>query len=127
MSNAINWFEIPATDFDRAVIFYSTLLDAEITKGEFMGEQQAFFPAGETEVGGAIVKREQLAPSTSGPLIYLNLETVEDLEDALEDVESIGGKVLMPMTAIGDPGFIGVILDSEGNSVGLHAFKPSED
>ena len=25
MKNAINWFEIPATDFDRAIRFYSAI------------------------------------------------------------------------------------------------------
>ncbi len=123
MANAINWFEIPAADFDRAVTFYSQLLGVEIAKSEFMGEPQAFFPGSDTEVGGAIVKSDRLTPSTTGTLIYLNLQTVENLEQALGRVESIGGKALMPKTDIGDPGFIGIILDTEGNQIGLHAFK----
>jgi len=123
MPNAINWFEIPAADFDRAVTFYSQLLGVEIAKSEFMGEPQAFFPGSDMEVGGAIVKSNRLTPSTTGALIYLNLQTAENLEQALERVESIGGKALMPKTDIGDPGFIGIILDTEGNQIGLHAFK----
>jgi len=124
MQNAINWFEIPAADFDRAVTFYSTVLATEIQKAEFMGEPQAFFPSDQTSVGGAIVKSDRLTPSMTGTLIYLNLGTVENLEQALARVESSGGKLLMPMTDIGDPGFIGAIQDSEGNSIGLHAPKP---
>lgn len=125
MQNAINWFEIPATNFDRAVTFYSTLLASEIQKGEFMGEPQAFFPSDPTSVGGAIVQSERLTPSSTGTLIYLNLGTVENLEQALGRVEASGGKLLMPKTDIGDPGFIGVIQDSEGNQIGLHALRPS--
>ena len=30
MQNAINWFEIPVTDFVRAKKFYETLLEVEI-------------------------------------------------------------------------------------------------
>lgn len=30
MKNAINWFEIPATDFDRAVRFYSAIYDNDM-------------------------------------------------------------------------------------------------
>lgn len=123
MQNAINWFEIPATDFDRAVTFYSTVLATEIQKAEFMGEPQAFFPMDPTSVGGAIVKSDRLTPSMTGTLIYLNLGTVENLEQALARVESSGGKLLMPKTDIGDPGFIGIIQDSEGNGIGLHAPK----
>jgi uncharacterized protein len=123
MQNAINWFEIPAADFDRAVTFYSTLLAVEIQKAEFMGEPQAFFPSDQTSVGGAIVKSARLTPSKTGTLIYLNLGTVENLEQALGRAEDSGGKLLMPKTDIGDPGFIGIIEDSEGNGIGLHAPK----
>ena len=125
MQNAINWFEIPAADFDRAVTFYSTLLAVEIQKAEFMGEPQAFFPNDQnpTSVSGAIVKSTRLTPSRTGTLIYLNLGTVENLEQALGRTEASGGKLLMPKTDIGDPGFIGIIEDSEGNGIGLHAPK----
>jgi len=30
MQNAINWFEIPAADFDRAVTFCSTVMGVEL-------------------------------------------------------------------------------------------------
>jgi len=125
MQNAINWFEIPAADFDRAVTFYSSVLATEIQKGEFMGEPQAFFPSDQTSVGGAIVKSDRLTPSMTGSLIYLNLGTIENLEQALGRVEASGGKILMPKTDIGDPGFIGVMQDSEGNCMGLHSPKPT--
>jgi hypothetical protein len=125
VQNAISWFEIPAIDFDRAVNFYGAVLGTEIQKSEFMGEPQAFFPGSDQGVGGAIVKSERLTPAATGTLIYLNVETVEQLEQSLERVESNGGKTLMPKTAIGDPGFIGIILDTEGNCIGLHAPKPS--
>jgi predicted enzyme related to lactoylglutathione lyase len=125
MQNAINWFEIPAIDFDRAVTFYSTVLAVEIVKGDFMGEPQAFFPSDRESVGGAIVKSDRLTPALTGPLIYLNLGTVDNLEQALARVEPNGGKVCMAKTDIGDPGFIGLIQDTEGNSIGLHAPRPT--
>jgi uncharacterized protein len=66
MQNAINWFEIPATDLDRAIGFYSTVLGTTLQKSEFMGEPQAFFPSDQTSVGGAIVQSERLQPATTG-------------------------------------------------------------
>ena len=36
-------------------------------------------------------------------------------------MEKAGGKVMMPKTDIGPPGFIAVMVDTEGNSVGLHS------
>ncbi len=121
MQNAINWFEIPAVDFDRAVNFYNSILNIKLVKAEFSGEPQAYFSSMQTGVGGAIVRSDRLTPSTTGALIYLNAVTGENLEQALERVESSGGKVLMPKTAIGEFGTIGIILDTEGNSIGLHA------
>jgi uncharacterized protein len=125
MQNAINWFEIPSIDFDRAVTFYSTVLGTTIQKSEFMGEPQAFFAADPSVVGGAIVKSDRLQPAMTGTLIYLNLGTVENLEAALARVEPSGGKLLMSKTDIGDPGFVGIMQDSEGNCIGLHALKPA--
>lgn len=123
MHNAVNWFEIPAADFERAVNFYNTVLGIEIRKDEFMGEPQGFFPGDDMAVRGAIVHSQRLTPSTAGTLIYLNTGTVAGLEQALSRVESSGGKVTMPKTDIGEAGFIGIILDTEGNCVGLHAMN----
>jgi len=123
MENAINWFEIPATDIDRAIGFYNAVLGITLQKGEFMGEPQAFFPGDQTSVGGAIVQSDRLTPSHTGTVIYLNLGTTANLERALSQVETSGGKTLLPKTDIGDPGFIGVMLDTEGNQIGLHAMR----
>jgi len=38
-------------------------------------------------------------------------------------VEKAGGKIAMPKTQIGEAGWIAVILDTEGNSMGLHSFS----
>ena len=31
MTNAISWFEIPATNYERAKSFYTSILETEIT------------------------------------------------------------------------------------------------
>lgn len=61
MQNAINWFEIPAADFDRAVTFYSTVLATEIQKAEFMGEPQAFFPSDQTSTSVGVRSSKAIA------------------------------------------------------------------
>lgn len=121
MANAINWFEIPATNLDRACKFYSTVLNGEIHQQEIAGSQMGFLPAGGQDVGGAIVKGEGYKPTQEGPLVYLN--GGEDLSDPLGRVEMAGGKVTMPKTAIGENGFIAQFLDTEGNRVALHSLQ----
>ncbi|HEY0607047.1 MAG TPA: VOC family protein [Herpetosiphonaceae bacterium] len=118
MQHTITWFEIPAVDFDRAVTFYSTLLDVEITTSAFHGDPHGFLPAAPGVVSGAIVLRDDVKPASTGTLIYLNV--AEHMAATLERVERAGGTVLLPETAIDPQGSFALILDSEGNRIGLH-------
>jgi len=120
MKNALNWFEIPATDIERAVKFYGAILDAKLEIGEMNpGSFMAMLPVEEGGVGGAIVKGEGYVPSTEGSLVWLN--GGEDLTTVLDRVEPAGGQVLLPKMNIGEHGFTALFLDTEGNKVGLHS------
>jgi hypothetical protein len=123
--NAISWFDVPTADFDRAVKFYSTILGTEIRLGEHMGQTLAFFPCEgplEEAVGGALVPpgmgRE---PSAGGTCVFLDCEG--KLDDVISRVEPSGGKIVQPKMSIGEPGWIAIIQDSEGNTIGLHSSK----
>lgn len=122
MKNAINWFEIPVTDFARSVKFYSALLDTEMLQMEMGGCMMAFFPCDRESVGGAIVSGNGYKPSSEGTIVYLN--GGEDLNTPLSRVEKAGGKVVLPKTLIReDIGYWAFFLDTEGNKVGLHSMK----
>lgn len=119
MANAVNWFEIPATNFDRAAKFYGAVLDAEIHSQELMGTRMGFLPA-ESGVGGAICKGDAYKPSTEGTMVYLN--GGQDLSAPLGRVEKAGGSVVVPKTKISDEiGFFAIFTDTEGNRVALHS------
>lgn len=118
--DAISWFEIPALDLERAFQFYTSVLHGNVRKGTFgNGELILFnvpFNTGEA-VGGSIVVREDLKPTTDGAVIYLN--ALGKLSNAVEKVESAGGKVIAPEMNLGKFGFAAIIIDSEGNKIGL--------
>ena len=121
MPNAVNWFEIPASDMDRAVKFYSQILNTPLQSfamgsGFFMAMLPYTPGAG---VGGALVSGEGYQPSTLGTLVYLN--GGDDLNVILDRVIAAGGQVLAPKYSIEENGFVGIFLDSEGNKVGLHS------
>ncbi|MEO6611702.1 MAG: VOC family protein [Chitinophagaceae bacterium] len=122
--NAINWVEIPVSDFGRAKKFYSTIYDYDMPE-MMMGAQQMGFllfdqPGG--GIGGAIVKGEGYVPSNHGAKVYLNGGT--DLNVVLNRVQNAGGKVLMPKTQITpELGHFGIFEDTEGNLVSLHSAK----
>ncbi len=122
MINAINWFEIPVKNFDRAKTFYETLLDGEIQVMPHPTFKYGMLPADmQNGVGGGIVEGEGFEPSMTGTLIYLN--GGDDLSVPLSKVESAGGKILMPKTSIGPNGFMAHLIDTEGNKIALHSMS----
>ena len=120
MANSVNWFEIPAANYDRAVQFYSQVMGADLHSNELAGVQMAFFPTSDGGVGGAVCHGDGYEPSSSGSLVYLN--GGEDLSTPLGRVEKAGGAVVMPKTKISDEiGFIAMFTDTEGNRVAFHS------
>ena len=123
MTNAINWFEIPVTDYARAKKFYETILGVEIMEMPFPNGKYGMLPADMQNggVGGGLMQSEGFNPSMDGTVVYLN--GGEDLAVPLSKVETAGGKILMPKTSIGQNGFMAHFIDTEGNRVALHSMK----
>lgn len=117
MQNPIQWFEIPTTDLDRAARFYETMLGASLKREVFGGTPHALF-LGEQGAAGALIHDKKRKPSTEGSLVYLNAK--KDLDGCIDRAVRAGGRVVLPRTDIGDPGFIAVLADTEGNHVALH-------
>lgn len=121
MKNALNWFEIPSTNFERAVAFYNNVLQAELHREVFGGTPNAFLPydnSVEDAVGGAVIFAEHTKPSTDGVMPYLNCNGC--IEAVLARVEPAGGKIVMPLVKF-PFGSIAAFIDTEGNRIGLHA------
>ena len=120
--NALNWFEIPVADIDRAQHFYETLL-ARSMRREQMGPQTlAIFPYDDGQgVGGALLQSATApAPGIEGSLVYL--DAGPSLDTVLSRAGELGARVLLPKLQLpGTIGFIAHIVDSEGNRVGLHS------
>ena len=119
MKHAINWFELPVTDLDRAQRFYEAVLGTRLKTETFGGMPMAMFPSGgDDAVGGALVLDQRRKPG-GDTIVYLNANGI--LDQCAGRIEQAGGKVLLPKTDIGEPGHILLLLDTEGNQVGLHA------
>ncbi|NUM80320.1 VOC family protein [bacterium] len=122
--NAVNWFEIYVEDFERAKKFYETILDAPMMETEDVGGMKiGIFPFDKDHggVGGSIVCSPTMKASPNGTVAYLNAEG--NLDGIIARVEKSGGKIVMPRTGIPPNGFIALISDPEGNTVGLHSYK----
>jgi len=121
MSPTVVWVDIPVTELDRAIAFYSALLDVKVGKEGGPGFSFGLFPHGDNDVGGCLYVPEagDNQPGRTGPLLYLNANG--RLDAAIAAAEKGGGKVLQPKHQIGPHGWRAIILDSEGNRVALHS------
>ena len=126
-TNVLTWFEIPVTDTERAKTFYETILDIEMVKRADGNDEAVFFPfdpnivqATSGRITGVLSKTERNSPSGNGTIVYINASP--NIEAVLNKVEQAGGKIIAPKTLI-PAGYIAIILDTEGNKIGLHAEK----
>lgn len=121
--NALNWFEIPTTDLERAQKFYEALFGMPFFPFDMPGISMRAFPTDMMGpcVGGALVYAPEMAqPSSQGTMVYLNANP--DLQVFLDRVEAAGGTIAMPKTQITpEIGFMAVVIDTEGNRIGLHS------
>ena len=115
----VSWFEIPAIDFQQAVIFYNHIYGIEMQQNITDVNSMAFFPV-TTGIGGAVIAGSGSVPSDTGPLIYLN--GGNDLSIVLDKVEEAGGRIVMSKTLISkESGYFAIFIDSQGNKLALHS------
>jgi predicted enzyme related to lactoylglutathione lyase len=124
LKNAISWFEIPATNIQRAQTFYEDIFGIVLDPLDLPNIRMRLFPLEDPKsgVGGAVCESGGFhkPSSTHGPLIYLNANP--DLQLVLDKVENAGGKVLVPKTQISpEYGYMAVLEDTEGNRIALHS------
>lgn len=122
--NAVNWFEIPVLDLDRAQRFYERLFATPLQRApDAGGGALAVFPYEKYGVGGCLrCTFDGPRPSPDGATVYLN--AVPSLDAVLARVQAAGGMIALPRTELpAGMGCFAHVIDSEGNRVGLHALQ----
>lgn len=119
MKHLISWFDIPVVDFDKALAFYQAIFQIEMPSNEMGGCLMGFFPSGDVNVSGAIVKHEQYKPSQDGVVIYFHCDNIEEV---LDRVPKAGGTITLGKTLISpEIGYFAFFLDVDGNRLALHS------
>lgn len=121
--NPVGWFEIPVLDMDRAMRFYGQVFEVTFTKMEMPLLDMALFsssPEGKGSSGALVCNKELRVPSRDGVLIYFTAYS-GDVGTELVRVVASGGTILQPKQSIGQYGYVGIFLDTEGNRIGLHS------
>jgi hypothetical protein len=119
--NPIIWCEIYVQDMERAKQFYEAVFEAKLEKLESPDTpiEMWAFPMSMDTVGasGALVKMDGVPSGGSGTIPYFHCDEVA-VES--ERVVKAGGKIHTPKMSIGQYGFMALIIDTEGNTIGLH-------
>jgi predicted enzyme related to lactoylglutathione lyase len=113
--SAIVHFDVPTEDVERAKKFYSSLFGWQFQS--FPDMQYYLFTTtnldGTPGVGGGMGKR--MDPSQR----MMNYFGVPSIDAAMNQVKSLGGKVLTEKMAVPGMGFLANCMDTEGNFFGL--------
>ena len=129
---ALRWFEIPVTDLERAVQFYSTVFNMDVPIKDKRSSHGSLVGVliDQNGIVGTLTynNRTPSTPSqTAGIVIYLDVGK-EGMDIVLNRVEEGGGQILLPKVNVekgGKQGTVAWILDSEGNKIGLMDYGPS--
>ena len=127
------WFEIPVKNMDRAIRFYSEVLQIKIEKKNLYHVEYGHFDRNKIGVGGCLVERPEAAGKGVSLFFYVNV-----LSDAIKLAVDLGGKVVTPKTLLkqvdangntilaenlidNQIGYYAELLDSEENPLSLYS------
>jgi predicted enzyme related to lactoylglutathione lyase len=124
-ANPVGWFEIYVRDMPRAKAFYEAVFGVVLDKQEKIGpglREMWTFPMAKDASGaaGALALMDGGGPEGNAVLVYFSCE---DCAQEACRVAANGGRVMKEKFAAGDYGYIAIVVDTEGNAIGLHSFK----
>lgn len=120
--NLVNWFDINVSNLERAKKFYETVFSIKLADFPAEYGKQSGFPFDPTgmNITGALVEKENFVAGNNNTVIYFDSEDcIAEAEKAVE----AGGKIIKPKISIGPFGFVAILMDVDGNAIGLHSKK----
>ena len=120
--NPVGWFEIYVQEMERAKAFYQAVFAVKLEQLASGDLEMWAFPSepSRTGAGGALVRMAGCPSGFAGTLVYFSCAdcAVEEARAAAH-----GGKIQRPKMSIGQYGFISLVVDTEGNLIGLHSMS----
>ena len=111
----ISYLDFSADEPDRAVNFYRKVFDWQINKWD--GPREFWeIKTGESDepgIDGGLSKRERIGEWITP---FINIKSIEQY---ISKIESNGGKIIQPKTAIPTIGYTLLFKDTESNTIGL--------
>ena len=120
--NPVNWFDINVSNLNHAKEFYETVFNIKLVDFPIEWGKQSGFPFDPKGLNctGVLVEKENYVANGNNTVIYFESE---DCITEEAKVEKAGGKIITPKMSIGKFGYISILLDRDGNTIGLHSKK----
>ncbi|MEZ5421515.1 MAG: VOC family protein [Pyrinomonadaceae bacterium] len=121
-NNPIGWFEIYVQDMARAKAFYEAVFATRLERLERPEIEMWAFPMQPDGTGsaGSLVKYEGYPSGGNSTLVYFSCA---DCSIEAKRASENGGKIFKDKFSIGPFGFISLVVDTEGNMIGLHSLQ----
>jgi predicted enzyme related to lactoylglutathione lyase len=122
LKNPINWFEIYVQDMGRAKAFYETVFDVQLERLEHTEFEMWAFAMDQDTYGaaGALIKIPGYPSGNNSTAVYFHCE---DCGATAERAARAGGRIETPKKSVGPYGHIALVIDPEGNIIGLHSMQ----
>jgi uncharacterized protein len=120
--NPVGWFEIYVQDMEGAVAFYQNTFQVTLERLQSPGiELWAFaMQPDQPGCGGALAKMQGKDSGGGGTIVYFSCaDCAVEASRALQN----GGRIHKEKTSIGQYGYIALIVDPDGNMIGLHSMR----
>lgn len=118
--NPVGWFDINVSDLERSKKFYEAVFQIKLIDFPIEWGKQSMFPANREglNISGALVENKDRIENSNNTVVYF---VSKDCITEENRVEKAGGKIIRPKMSIGEFGFVSLIMDTEGNTIGLHS------
>lgn len=121
-NNPVGWFEIYVQDMKRARAFYEQVFGLKLAKLDGTEPEMWTFPMQPEGYGapGALVRMPGFPSGANSVLVYF---TCADCAVEAARAASSGGRIEKEKFSIGQYGYISLVVDTEGNMIGLHSMR----
>ena len=122
MHNPVGWFEIYVDNMLRAKVFYEEVFGIELQRLEDTEYEMFAFPMEQAAYGspGALIHLPGYPAGANSTVVYF---ICQDCAIEAKRAKQAGGRIEKPKTSIGPYGFISLVVDTEGNMIGLHSMS----
>lgn len=117
MINGLCFFEIPADNVDELKVFYGEMFGWTFEKGSPGFRHYHMLTPGGGPKGGLSARQDP----QHGPVNYIK---VASAQEAITRAQALGAKVLVDKKPVPGAGWYAVLLDPQGNRLGLWEDDP---